>query len=96
MSEQPKKETFPCNQCPAGDMHLEFVTYYTWLNTELITVPNFPAWICDICGHREYDRRAVSWLSMMLDPNAGRPTPEQRSRRLPPKKQNRQRPTTER
>jgi hypothetical protein len=27
-----------------------------------------------MCGRREYDERAISWLAMLLDPNAGKPT----------------------
>ena len=43
-------------------MHLRHITYFTWLGEELITVPSFPAWICDMCGKREYDERAIAWL----------------------------------
>ena len=67
-------ETYPCNECPAGVMHLHHITYFTWLGQELITVPNFPAWVCDMCGKREYDEQAISWLTMLLNPNAGKPT----------------------
>ena len=67
-------EIVQCKECPAGNMHLRHITYFTWLGEELITVPNFPAWICDMCGKREYDERAISWLTMLLDPNAGKPT----------------------
>ena len=67
-------DSFPCTECNAGVMHLRLITYFTWLGDELITVPNFPAWICDMCGRREYDERAISWLTMLLDPNAGKPT----------------------
>jgi len=63
-------------------MRLHFITYFTWLGEELITVPNFPAWICDVCGRREYDEKAISWLSMLLNPNAGRPT---RIKPIPPR-----------
>ena len=55
-------------------MHLQFITYFTWLSDELITVPNFPAWICDVCGRREYDEKSISWLTMLLNPDAGEPT----------------------
>jgi len=37
-------------------------------------VPNFPAWVCDMCGKRDFDERAISWLTMLLNPNAGKPT----------------------
>jgi YgiT-type zinc finger domain-containing protein len=67
-------EPIPCNECHAGMMRPRLVTYFTWMGSELISAPNFPAWICDVCGRREYDEQAVSWLSMLLDPNAGKPT----------------------
>jgi len=65
-------KTFPCNECQAGVMRLQFITYFTWLGEELVTVPNFPAWVCDVCGRREYDQRAISWLTTMLSPETGR------------------------
>ena len=61
-----------CPECHTGVFRLEYLTYFTWLNDELITVPNFPSWVCDICGKREYDTRAVSWLNMLLSPTTGR------------------------
>lgn len=71
-------QPFPCLECPSGLMRLRFLTYFTWLNGELITVPSFPAWVCDVCGRREYDEKAISWLTMLLSPNAGRPTQRKR------------------
>ena len=75
---QPKSsltpQSIPCNECPAGIMHRRHITYFTWLGQELVTVPNFPAWVCDLCGKREYDERAVSILAMLLNPEAGKPT----------------------
>jgi YgiT-type zinc finger domain-containing protein len=66
-------------------MHLRYITYFTWLDEELVMVPNFPAWVCDLCGRREYDEKSISWLTMLLDPNAGRPTRRKpvRPRRAP-------------
>ena len=55
-------------------MRQQHVTYFTWLGEELVTVPNFPAWVCDICGKREYDEQAVATLSMLLSPEAGKPS----------------------
>lgn len=71
-------------------MHQEFVTYFTWLGEELITVPDFPAWICDVCGRREYDQIALNQLSLLLSPNAGKPTTQKR----PPRKHKSPRPGT--
>ena len=61
-----------CRRCASGVMHLSYITHFTWLNEELITVPNFPAWVCDICGRRKFDPRAVAWLNMLLNPAGGR------------------------
>lgn len=67
--------SLPCTECSAGMMHPVLITYFTWLGEELIIVPRFPAWVCDICGRREYDARAISHLDTLLDPNAGKPVP---------------------
>jgi YgiT-type zinc finger domain-containing protein len=67
----PKSELL-CLECKAGVMRLQYITYFTWLDQELITVPNFPAWICDMCGRREYDSRAINWLNTLLNPATGR------------------------
>jgi YgiT-type zinc finger domain-containing protein len=56
-------------------MRLRYLTYFTWLSDELVTVPNFPAWVCDVCGRREYDPRAIKWLNTLLNPDAGRRKP---------------------
>jgi YgiT-type zinc finger domain-containing protein len=71
-----------CPECHTGVFRLEYLTYFTWLNDELITVPNFPSWVCDVCGKREYDARAVSWLNMLLSPTTGR-KPKVRRKKLP-------------
>ena len=71
-----------CPECHAGVYRLEYLTYFTWLNEQLVTVPNFPSWVCDVCGRRDYDSRAISWLNTLLSPNAGRrPTPRHRRNR---------------
>jgi YgiT-type zinc finger domain-containing protein len=64
-------------------MRLSYLTYFTWLDDELVTVPNFPAWVCDMCGKREYDPRAISWLTTLLSPNTGRRTSPRRRPRPP-------------
>jgi YgiT-type zinc finger domain-containing protein len=79
---KPPVSPIPCDECPAGMMQPRLITYFTWMENELVTVPNFPAWICDVCGNREYDEKSIAWLKMLLNPNAGKPTPSQR--RIPP------------
>lgn len=87
-------KSFPCNECQAGVMRLQHITYFTWLGEELVTVPNFPAWICDFCGRREYDERAISWLTAMLSPETGKPSTLPRRRRPPVDKRGTTRPAT--
>jgi YgiT-type zinc finger domain-containing protein len=87
----PRPPSFTCTHCQAGLMNLQFITYFTWLDDELVMVPNFPAWVCDVCGRRDYDSRAVNWLSTLLNPSTGqaphpkralRPRPRRRTDRL--------------
>jgi len=81
-SETGHSEIYLCQECRAGNMQPRRITYFTWLGHELVTVPQFPAWVCDVCGRREYDEKAIQWLNMILDPNAGLPT--RKKGRTPP------------
>jgi YgiT-type zinc finger domain-containing protein len=86
MSDEVDTDTirYTCPECQAGLMHLENIAYFTWLAGELITVPDFPAWICDVCGRREYDRQAVSRLNIMLNSGTGHPARRPTRRKLLP------------
>jgi YgiT-type zinc finger domain-containing protein len=99
MNENPQQphlpQPYPCSECQAGVRHLRFITYFTWLGDELITVPNFPAWVCDVCGRREYDEWAISWLTMLLNPNAGRPSSKKRRQPTAAKPRESSRPSPE-
>jgi YgiT-type zinc finger domain-containing protein len=91
MTPEPNSD-YPCNECQAGVMHLQYITYFTWLDEELVTVPNFPAWVCDFCGKREYDQHAISWLTTLLNPDTGKPASSRRPARLPVQKRDATRP----
>jgi YgiT-type zinc finger domain-containing protein len=80
----PKTQYFNlCTECQTGILRLEYLTYFTWLNDELITVPNFPAWVCDICGRREYDSQAVMRLNTLLSSEGSRPKPKKHKQQKP-------------
>ena len=66
-------DTQPCLKCQGGRKRLRTITLMTWLGDDLVTVPDFPAWICDLCGHRTYDTHALAQLSLLLSPEAGTP-----------------------
>jgi len=73
MNDKSIEPSITCRECQAGHLQQQFVSYFTWLGDELIIVPDFPAWICDVCGRREYDPQALNRLSLLLNPNAGKP-----------------------
>ena len=68
----------PCSDCSIGQMHQTTVTYFTFLGGRMITVPDFPAWICDMCGKCEYDLQALDNLALLLCPqNSDHPAKRQ-------------------
>lgn len=81
--QQPIDEGFTCPECHAGIMRTERIVYFTWLAGELVTVPDFPAWVCDMCGRREYDAQAVSWLNILLNPSTGQRSQSEKKKRPP-------------
>ena len=66
-----KEEKTYCPECQVGIFRREGGTYYTWIENELVIVPDFPCWVCDVCGHRDWDQGAVFQLRMLLSPTAG-------------------------
>jgi len=94
MTDKPRVSS-QCSECQAGVLHLRHITYFTWLEEELVTVPNFPAWVCDVCGRREYDARAISWLVMLLNPETGKAAPIKRKIRPLQEKRDSARPIRE-
>ena len=63
-----------CPECQVGVIKRRGSTYYTWIENELVIVPDFPCWVCDVCGHRDWDQNAVLQLGMLLSPTAGTST----------------------
>jgi len=62
--------TYTCPHCQTGSLHPQFVVFAHWFEGQFITIPNFPGWVCDICGAREYDSAALEQLEMILGPEA--------------------------
>lgn len=55
-----------CVNCQTGIRKIRHITYFTWYGNHMITVPNFPARVCDMCGISEYDTQAVQLLNSLL------------------------------
>ena len=62
---------YTCPECQLGVLRQRRVSYFTVHAGQLISVPDFPAWVCDVCGRREYDAAALAELRAML--NTARP-----------------------
>lgn len=80
MSQDP---VYSCPECQVGALRPANVSYLTRIHGRLVTVPDFPAWVCDVCGRREYDEAALTELRAMLEggtpmrPRPRRPRPVQ-------------------
>lgn len=55
-----------CPVCHIGVLHLSKVTYTSWLQRQLVLLPNVAVWACDVCGESAYDPEIVGWVSMLL------------------------------
>ncbi len=60
-------QVYICPECQTGQLKPDTVSYATWLDEEeLLFIPLFSAWICDVCGRVEYDERALELLEALL------------------------------
>jgi YgiT-type zinc finger domain-containing protein len=69
----------PCSDCSVGQMRRTTVTYFTFAGSHMITVPDFPAWVCDMCGKCEYDLEALDNLALLLSPQDKQLSAKQRT-----------------
>jgi YgiT-type zinc finger domain-containing protein len=60
-----------CPHCQAGNLNLKRVVYARWYGAQFVTIPNFPAWVCDVCGSLEYDGAALEQVRLVLGREAG-------------------------
>jgi len=85
-----QSESYPCPVCHIGRLHLQPVTYTQVYYGMLVSVPNTPAWVCDMCHTVEYDRQSVQRIAALMEQagpprrRAGvRPTDRARTRLYP-------------
>lgn len=60
-----------CPHCQIGTLSLQRVVYARWYGTHFVTIPNFPSWVCDVCGSLEYDGAALEQVRLVLGREAG-------------------------
>lgn len=78
-----------CPDCGIGRLRLHRVPYLTVSNEQIVHVPGFPAWICDVCGWRAYDPPSLAELQALLRFGRRRPL-----RPRPPRSGDEDRPDT--
>jgi YgiT-type zinc finger domain-containing protein len=76
-----KRPSYPCPECQVGALRPRAVSFFSMYAGQPVTVPDFPAWVCDVCGRREYDSAALAELQAMLE--SGRSRGRRRQARQP-------------
>jgi YgiT-type zinc finger domain-containing protein len=76
-----------CPRCYVGRIKQKRITLSTVVSGHLLTVPNFPAWQCDVCHAFMYDPKALSELNGMLKAS-GSPQARRVARKSPQPKNN--------
>jgi hypothetical protein len=71
-----------CPECQVGTLQSRTVPCYATLRGTVVTIPYFPAWVCDVCRYCEYDEAALEELRSILGPAAELPGSNARRRRL--------------
>lgn len=66
-TENEQRPRYLCPECRIGALNPRQAFFCSWVGGQFLTVPDFPAWICDVCGRREYDQSALQELQALLD-----------------------------
>ncbi len=61
-----------CPRCQIGNLLPVQATYASVHKGMLLSVPNVPAWKCDICHYQEFDYDVITWVEMLVG-HAGMP-----------------------
>jgi len=63
------KEKSYCQQCGMGVLHVEIKTLFRIINNDVIFIPDFPLWKCDVCKWVEYDDESLEQLIRVVGPS---------------------------
>ncbi len=63
----PQSEYYLCPVCHVGRLRLQPVTYTQVYYGLLVSVPNTPAWVCDVCHTVEHDRQSVQRIEALME-----------------------------
>lgn len=59
-----------CPRCSFGHLIPSHSTYVRRMGWQVITVPNFALWRCDVCGFTRYDTAALAQVNLLLGPES--------------------------
>lgn len=59
-------QTPTCPRCQIGVCKPELATYAGVYRGHFVSAPSVPCYVCDICGHREFDERALAYLDALV------------------------------
>lgn len=62
----PELSRSTCPRCQIGQLRATHLPYAAIENGKLVSVPSMPALVCDVCGHRIFEREPVKQLYVML------------------------------
>jgi YgiT-type zinc finger domain-containing protein len=54
------------------------VVFARLFHGHLLVLPNFPGWVCDVCGHRAYEPAALEQVQLLLGAEAELRRPSRR------------------
>lgn len=57
---------YPCPRCFVGHLKADHATYAGVIQGMLLSVPNMPAWTCDVCQHHEFDEAALIQIEALV------------------------------
>jgi YgiT-type zinc finger domain-containing protein len=61
-----------CPRCQIGNLQPAQATYASVHKGMFLSVPNVPAWQCDICQFQEFDYDVITWVEALMG-HAGMP-----------------------
>ena len=70
-----------CRECQIGRLRPTTAFFFSEAGGHVLSIPDFPAWACDVCALRLYDESALAELRAMLE--LGRPARKSTHRRVP-------------
>jgi hypothetical protein len=60
---------FYCPRCLFGRCYANTGTYITLYKGRIISAPDTPAYICDVCNYQEFDQQAIQQLQLLTGQN---------------------------